>query len=123
MASRPSSTRKGHHDAIHEEVNSHAIENTRDYGVRQKERYPAAGRKVDGGGRKCDEKMTEKAEQRCWKPALEGARARHAGGDPLQRPHRRASEIPVGDERGANVQRATRESGPQDREQRVGILQ
>jgi len=34
-----------------------------------------------------------------------------------------ASEIPVDDERGANVQRAARESGAQDREQRVGILQ
>jgi hypothetical protein len=114
--------RKGHHDAIHEEVNGHAIENTGDYGVRQKEWYPAARRNVDGGGRKCDKKMTEKAEQRGWKPALEGARAQHAGGDPLQQPYRRASEIPVDDERGANVQRAARESGPQDCEQRVGIL-
>lgn len=70
-----------------------------------------------------NEKMTEKAEQRRWKPALEGARAQHAGGDLLQQPHRRASEIPVDDERRANVQRAARESGPQDCEQRVGILQ
>ena len=30
--------------------------------MRQKERYPEARRKVDGGGGKCDEKMTEKAE-------------------------------------------------------------
>ena len=74
--------------------------------MRQKEMYPAARRKVDGSGRKCDEKMTEKAEQRRWKPASEGARAQHAGGDPLQQPHRRASKIPVDDERGANVQRA-----------------
>ncbi len=80
----------------------------------QKERYPAARRKVDGGGGKCDEKMTEKAEQRCWQPALEGARAQHAGGDALQQPDGRASEIPVDDERGANVKRAARESGPQD---------
>jgi len=68
-------------------------------------------------------KMIEKAEQRRRKPALEGARAQHAGGDPLQQPHRRASEILVDDERGANVQRAGRESGPQDCAQRVGILQ
>ena len=52
--------------------------------MRQKERYPAARRKIDSGGRKCDEKMTEEAEQRRWKLALEGARAQHAGGDPLQ---------------------------------------
>ena len=58
--------------------------------------------------------MTEKAEQRSWKAALEGVRAQHAGGDFLQQPHRRASEIPVDEERGANVQRAARESGRQD---------
>jgi len=52
------------------------------------------------------------------KPALKGARAQHASGDPLHQPHRRASEIPVDDERGANVQRAARESGPQDCEER-----
>ena len=28
-------------------------------------------------------------------------KAQHAGGDPLQQPHRRASEIPVDDERAA----------------------
>jgi hypothetical protein len=54
---------------------------------------------------------------------LGGARVQHAGGDSLQQPHWRPSEIPVDDERGANVQRASRESGSQDCEQRVGILQ
>ncbi len=43
-----------------------------DDGVFQQERDPAARRKVDSGGRECDEKMTEKAEQRHWKAALEG---------------------------------------------------
>jgi len=39
-----------------------------------------------------------------------------AGGDPLQQPHRRASEMLVDNERGANVQRTARESGPSEEE-------
>jgi hypothetical protein len=106
-------TRQRHHDAIHEEADSDAIESTRDYGVLQKERDPAARRKVDSGVRKCDEKMTEKAEQRRWKAALEGPRPQYAGGDSLQQAHRRTPEITVDDESGGNVHSAARESGPQ----------
>jgi hypothetical protein len=77
-------SRERHHNAIHEEVDSDAIQDTRSRRVLKKEGNPTGRRKVDSCGAKCDEKVAEKPKQSGCDPALEGPRTQQARGDPLQ---------------------------------------
>jgi hypothetical protein len=116
-------TRQRHHDAVHEEVDSDAKQSTRDHGVLQKEREPAARAKVDSSGGECDEKVAEKSEHSGRDTAFEGPRTQHTRGDSLQQAQWRAPKMTIDDESGGNVQCATRKSAPQNCQARAEILQ
>src|SRR5258708_14105374 len=55
-----------HHDAVHEEINGHAIYSAENDCLIHQDANRAARHKVDSGGPKCADEVTEKAEQpRC----------------------------------------------------------
>ena len=104
--------RERHNDALHEEVDGHAVQSTRKDGVLHKERHRAAQRKVDRSGRKRDQEVTEKAEDRGRGSAGEGARPQQSAGNPLEQANRLKSEETIDDERSGNVQDAADEAAP-----------
>jgi len=91
-------------DVIHEEVDGHAVQNTRRNGVCYEEGQHAACPKVDGSGRKRDEKVTDETKQRRRESAVERPRPQQSTGDALQEANRPGSEETIGNERGGDVQ-------------------
>src|SRR5215831_3551881 len=66
--------REGYDDAVHEEVNGDAVQNTAHDGVLIEEAPPAAHHKVNSSDRKRDEEVTQKTKQGRFESAFEGTR-------------------------------------------------
>src|SRR5882762_4249275 len=110
------------HNAIHEEIDGHAIEHAKNNCMLDEDGDSAARHKVDSSCPKCDKEVTEKAEQRRRESALEGLRSQQSAGDSLQEGHRFGAEEAVDNERGSNVQDAAREAGPYHCTERVWVF-
>src|SRR5260370_36618354 len=59
------------HNAVHEEIDGHAIQHARKDRVLHQERNSAAGKKIDSSRSKCDDEVTKKAKQRRCESAVE----------------------------------------------------
>ena len=100
------------HNAIHEEIDSHAIERAKNDGLVYQNAERATRYEVDSSRSKGDDEVTEEAEQRRRESAIECPRAKQSAGNPLQQGHGLEAEEAVDDERGSNVKDAARKAGP-----------
>src|SRR5260370_39388014 len=100
------------HNAVHEEIDGHAIENARNNRMLYQRTNSAARHKVDRSCTKCDDEVTKKAKERRCEPALECLRSQQSAGNSLQQGHRLEAEVAVDHERGRNVQDAARKAAP-----------
>src|SRR6266581_5537327 len=71
------------HNAVHEEIDSHAIQHARKDRVRYQETNSAARHKVDRSRPKCDDEVAKKAKQRRCESAIECLRAEQSAGNSL----------------------------------------
>src|SRR6266702_1870216 len=83
------------HNAVHEEIDGHAIQHARKDRVLYQERNSAARHKVDRSRPKCDDEVTKKAEQRRCESAIECLRAEQSAGNSLEQGHRLGAEVAV----------------------------
>ena len=106
------SSGKWHDNAVHKEINSHAIQSSRNDRMLDQENNGAAREKENRSRPKCDDQVTNKPQQRRREPTIECAGPEQSAGDYLQQAHRLGTEEAVDNQRGRDVQNAARKSGP-----------